>query len=285
MVKSHTVTADIVSEQQSSGGHPVTSEALESEGLESYIKERLKTKEILLMTHIVMGYPSFEECYEIVKQMVEAGVDLMELQIPFSEPIADGPVILKANQRSIENGSTVEKCFEFAQRVSREFPIPFIFMSYANILFKYGMEKFTERMARIDLKGAIVPDLPPEEGDEYIMAMRRNNLNPIYIFSPETSRERLRYLASFASGFIYCVARRGVTGKETSFSDDMAAYLSRCKDATSLPLAVGFGVRERADIDYLKGKADIAVIGSQTIRVVEERGPAATGDFIRNLGL
>ncbi|MCP3874646.1 MAG: tryptophan synthase subunit alpha [Desulfobacteraceae bacterium] len=251
--------------------------------LESYIKERLKTKKILLMTHIVMGYPSFEASYDIVKQMVEAGVDLMELQIPFSEPMADGPVILKANQKAIENGSSVQKCFEFAQKVSSEFTIPFLFMSYANVLFKYGMERFSDKMDQINLKGAIVPDLPPEEGADYIKAMKKNNLSPIYIFSPETSDERLEYISSYASGFVYCLARKGVTGKDTAFSDDLATYLSRCRKATDLPLAVGFGVKEKADIDYLKGKADIAVIGSQTIRIVEEKGAGAAGEFIRSI--
>jgi len=252
--------------------------------LEPYIKERLKTKPILLMTHIVMGYPSFDASYEIVRQMVEAGVDLMELQIPFSEPMADGPVILKANQKALENGSTVEKCFEFAEKVSREFPIPFLFMSYVNIPYKYGMEAFSDRMARINLKGAIVPDLPPEEGEGYIKAMNRNNLSPIYIFSPETSDDRLSYLSQFTSGFVYCLARKGVTGKETVFSEDLSAYLSRCRKATNLPLAVGFGVKDKADVSYLQGKADIAVIGSQTIRIVEEKGVSATGEFIQSLG-
>ncbi|MBA3012460.1 MAG: tryptophan synthase subunit alpha [Proteobacteria bacterium] len=251
--------------------------------LESYIKERLKTKKILLMTHIVMGYPSFDASYEIVRQMVEAGVDLMELQIPFSEPMADGPVILHANQKAIEEGSTVQGCFEFAQRVAQEFSIPFLFMSYANILYKYGMERFSDRMAKINLKGAIVPDLPPEEGKDYLLAMAKNNLSPIYIFSPETSEERMGYIGSFAQGFVYCLARKGVTGKTTSFSTDLADYLGRCRKATPLPLAVGFGVKDKADIDFLKGKADIAVIGSQTIRVVEEKGTAAIGSFIRSL--
>jgi len=251
--------------------------------LETYIKDRLKSRDILLMTHIVIGYPSFEKSYEIVKQMVEAGVNIMELQIPFSEPMADGPVILKANQKSLENGSTVQKCFDFADKVSKEFSIPFLFMSYANILYKYGMNRFSDKMAQMNLKGAIVPDLPPEEGKDYIQAMKKNSLSPIYIFSPETSDKRLKYLSSFASGFVYCMARKGVTGKETTFSDDLTQYLDRCRKATCLPLAVGFGVKDRADVDYLKGKAAIAVIGSQTIRIVEQDGTKAVGDFIRSI--
>jgi len=251
--------------------------------LEPYIKDRLKNRDILLMTHIVMGYPSFEDSYDIVCGMVAAGVDLMELQIPFSEPMADGPVILRANQKALENGSSVQKCLEFAKVVSKEFSIPFLFMSYANILYKYGMEKFSHRMAQIKVKGAIVPDLPPEEGQDYILAMKKNNLDPIYIFSPETSNDRLSYLSSHASGFVYCLARRGVTGGKTAFSSDLAVYLSRCKNATHLPLAVGFGVKDKADVNYLKGKAEIAVIGSQTIRIIEEKGASAAGEFIASL--
>ncbi len=251
--------------------------------LESYIRQQQKKKDILLMTHIVMGYPSFEHAYDIVRQMVDAGVDLMELQIPFSEPMADGPVILKANQKALEGGSTVSRCFDFAQQVAEEFSIPFLFMSYANILYQYGMDRFAEKMAGIGLAGAIVPDLPPEEGGGYIQAMANHQMSPVFIFSPETSDQRMAYLSSAAKGFVYCVARKGVTGRDTVFSDSLAAYLGRCRNATDLPLAVGFGVRERADVDYLKGLADIAVIGSQTIRIVEEQGVLATGPFIRSL--
>ena len=150
--------------------------------VESYLLDRLNEKKILLMTHIVLGYPSFEEAFRIIEAMVEAGVDLMELQIPFSEPIADGPVILKANQRALESGTTVQKCIHFTKEVTQHFDIPFLFMSYYNILFKYGVERFVAEMASRDLRGAIVPDLPPEEGGEYLNAMGKNNLDPIFIF-------------------------------------------------------------------------------------------------------
>ncbi|MGD8448946.1 MAG: tryptophan synthase subunit alpha, partial [Desulfobacterales bacterium] len=111
--------------------------------LESYLKNRLKEKEILLMTHIVLGYPTFEDSFKIIESMVNAGVDLMELQIPFSEPIADGPVILNANQKSLSRKTTVKKCMDFAQKVTGAFDVPFLFMSYYNILFKFGVERFT----------------------------------------------------------------------------------------------------------------------------------------------
>ena len=251
--------------------------------LELYVRERLREKDILLMTHMVLGYPCFEDCFRIIKAMVGAGVDLMELQIPFSEPIADGPVILRANQKALENGTTVQACLNFAQEVAQRFDIPFLLMSYYNIPFKNGIASFVSSMAKMGLQGTIIPDLPPEEAQGYLKVLREHHLAPIFIFSPTTSDRRMRYIASFASGFIYCVARKGVTGANTNFSEDLAAYLGRCRRATSLPLALGFGVREKSDVDYLKGKADIAVIGTQTIRVAENRGIGPVGDFIRGL--
>jgi tryptophan synthase alpha chain len=251
--------------------------------LETTLRNRLQKKDILLMTHIVLGYPNFDDSYRMVEAMVEAGVDLMELQIPFSEPIADGPVILRANQQALARGATVGQCVEFASKVSRIFDIPFLFMTYYNICFKYGVEKFADTVADCGLKGAIVPDLPPEEGSDFLEAFARNGLAPIFIYAPTTSLERMRYIASMARGFIYCVARKGVTGSQTAFSQDLDTYLARCRSATPLPLALGFGVKDRADVDFLKGKADIAVIGTQTIRLVEEKGTGAVGPFIRSL--
>ncbi len=251
--------------------------------LETYLKNRLKERRILLMTHIVMGYPSFDDSHKLIETMVAAGVDLMELQIPFSEPVADGPVILHANQKALSAGATVQKCLELAKTAAASFNIPFLFMSYYNILFKYGVERFAGEMAGRGLHGAIVPDLPPEEGSDYLNAMRTHRLSPIFIFSPTTSDARMKMLASHARGFVYCVARKGVTGLDTRFSGQLETYLERCRQATSLPLALGFGVKDRTDIDFLKGKADIAVIGTQTIRLMEQRGVAAVGDFIAGL--
>jgi tryptophan synthase alpha chain len=251
--------------------------------LENYLKEGLKERDILLMTHIVLGYPTFEQSLQIIEAMVKGGVDLMELQIPFSEPIADGPVILSANQKALAGGVTVSQCMDFAAKVSQSFPIPFLFMSYYNILLKYGVSRFVSVMAESNLKGAIVPDLPPEEGQEYMEAMKDHKLDPIFIISPTTSSERMKYLASVASGFMYCVARKGVTGANTDFSIQLQNYLNNCRKATPLPLALGFGVKNKTDIDFLKGKADIAVIGTQTIRLMEQEGVGAVEGFIRDL--
>lgn len=251
--------------------------------LETTIRKKLEKKDLLLMTHIVLGYPSFEDSLRIIESMVEAGVDLMELQIPFSEPIADGPVILQANQKALSVGASVQKCFDLAKEAAETFPIPFLFMSYYNILYQYGVHAFADATAESGLQGAIVPDLPPEEGDDYLSAMEKNRLSPIFIFSPNTSAERMAYIASVGKGFIYCVARKGVTGAETDFSTQLSEYLGLCRQATGLPLALGFGVKEKEDMDYLKGKADIAVIGTQTIRLIDSEGIEAVGPFIENL--
>jgi len=251
--------------------------------LESYLRKKLKEKDILLMTHIVLGYPSFDDSLRLIETMVASGVDLMELQIPFSEPTADGPVIVHANQKALRGGATVKDCLNLAQTAARTFDIPFLLMSYYNIPFRYGVERFVTAMSHGGLRGAIIPDLPPEEGRAYLDAMHARNLSPILIFSPTTSFDRMSYIASYGRGFIYCVARKGVTGENTDFSDKMATYLGKCRQGTSLPLALGFGIKEKSDIDFLKGKADIAVIGSQTIRVMEQKGVASVADFIRRL--
>jgi tryptophan synthase alpha chain len=251
--------------------------------LEDYLKQRLQEKDILLMTHIVLGYPGFADSHRIVEAMVNAGVDIMELQIPFSEPMADGPVILKANQEALAAGTRVQQCIEFAEKVTAEFDIPFLFMTYYNIAYTYGIRNFAGAMAHTNIRGAIIPDLPPEEGEDYLAAMSANGLDPIFIFSPTTPDARMAYISEFASGLVYCVARKGVTGKDTDFSDSLEAYLQRCRNATALPLALGFGVKDRSDVDFLKGKVDIAVIGTQTIRLVNEKGVEAVEGFIRGL--
>lgn len=251
--------------------------------LEAYVRERRQQEEILLMSHIVLGYPSFDECLHVVEGMVNAGVDLIELQVPFSEPMADGPVIVRANADALAAGASVERCLTFAELVSGRFDVPFLLMTYYNIPFRFGVARFAEAMARRRLCGAIVPDLPLEEAAEYREQMLAHDLDPIFFFAPTSTEERMAEIARVARGFVYCVARRGVTGARTAFDDAFSAYLARCRAATDLPLAVGFGVKERRDVEYLRGKADIAVVGSEAIRVIDRDGPRAVGPFIRSL--
>jgi tryptophan synthase alpha chain len=251
--------------------------------LESYIAERKRHQELLLMTHIVIGYPSLQASLEIVDAMVEAGVDLMELQIPFSEPIADGPVILRANQESLKKGILVDDCFRFAETVAKRHKIPFLFMGYYNTLVARTVPRFVSDMKRCGLKGAIVPDCPPEEAQEYLAAMNEQGLDPIFIFSPNSPKERMVEISKVSKGFIYCVARKGVTGAQTQFSKELGTYLDLCRSATKLPLALGFGVKDADDIRYLRGKVDVAVVGSESIRIVDSKGVSAIGPFIRSL--
>jgi tryptophan synthase alpha chain len=251
--------------------------------LEWYIKEQRKKKDILLMTHIVLGYPSFEDSMRIVDAMVEAGVDLIELQIPFSEPMADGPVILHANQKALAAGSTVDRCFEVAAELAKKHPnVPLLFMSYYNIAFSRGAGSFPADTKKAGLCGAIIPDLPHEEGDAFFEKMKTAGLEPIFLFSPNTSLARMKEIATRASGFVYCIARKGVTGANTEFSV-LDEYLARCREATPLPLALGFGVKSAEDVRQLVGKVDIAVVGSQTIKVIDAEGVDAVGPFIASL--
>ncbi len=251
--------------------------------LEQQLRDRTKEKDILLMTHIVLGYPSFDANREVIRQMVENGVDCIEMQIPFSEPMADGPVILKANQDALAQGTRVEECLVFGAEMAAKYDIPFLYMTYYNIIFKYGEEPFIQRAAESGIQGFIVPDLPPEMGESFLALADKYQVAPILIFAPTSTDERMRELAEQGRGFIYCVARRGVTGKKSEFGHDFNDYLHRCRESTSLPLAVGFGIQDREDIEALKGKADMAVIGSRTIRLVEDEGPQAVGPFIAGL--
>ncbi|MBC8316628.1 MAG: tryptophan synthase subunit alpha [Desulfobulbaceae bacterium] len=251
--------------------------------LEEYIKKTRADKNILLMTHIVLGYTSLEVNREVIRQMVENGVDLIEMQIPFSEPMADGPVIVKANQEAIETGTKVRQCFDFAAEMTAAHDIPFLFMTYYNILYQYGVEQFFKDSKKIGIKGFIIPDLPPEEGEEFFRLSREYGIDPIMIYAPTSTEERMKYLAGYGSGFIYCVARKGVTGKQTDFDKDFGSYMKRCRNSTTMPLAVGFGISSREDVETLVGIADIAVIGTKTIKVVEEEGIDAVGSFISSL--
>ena len=250
--------------------------------LETEIRRRKRERDILLMTHIVLGYPDFDTSRRLVEQMVLAGVDLMELQIPFSEPMADGPVILHANQKALAAGATVDHCLELTSRLTREFPISFLFMTYFNIAFVRGVDRFAKEMSQAGVRGAIIADLPFEEGGPLLAAMERENIDPIFVFTPTSRPERLARIAQQAKGFVYCAARKGVTGTATDFAA-LDSYLQRCRSATNLPLALGFGVQSREDVAAITGKVDIAVVGSETIRVLDQGGVEAVRPFLESL--
>lgn len=252
--------------------------------LEQSIRNNLKEKDILLMTHLVLGYPSFEDNKKMIQAMANAGVEMIELQIPYSEPSADGPVILKANSDSLESGTTVEACFKFAEEVCAEFPeITFLFMTYYNIPFMYGEKEFVQRSKDIGIKGFIVPDLPLEESAGWLALCEEKELNSIFIFTPTNTDERLKELAAASKGFVYCVGRRGVTGKKTSFDQSLADQIQRFRSASNVPIALGFGVQSPEDVQFLVGKADIAVIGSKMIQLQQTEGVEAAEQFLKEV--
>ncbi|MBF0308297.1 MAG: tryptophan synthase subunit alpha [Magnetococcales bacterium] len=238
---------------------------------------------VLLMSHLVLGYPSLEENRRVIAAMVAAGVDIMELQIPFSEPMADGPVIARANQEALERGFKVSDGLRFMKEIVRDFAIPFLGMTYCNILFARGVDRFMEETAAAGLQGLIIPDLPLEEATEAMAAATTRKMDWIQLFTPMTTDARLEELGKPASGFAYCVARKGVTGQETDFGRSLGGFLQRCRRVTSVPLAVGFGVKGPEDVAALAGIAEIAVVGSAAIDIHDRKGAEAVGEFFRGL--
>ena len=234
--------------------------------LSDYIAERRQQKKLLVMTHVVCGYPSFEDNWRELEIMAEHGVDLVELQFPFSEPSADGPLFVKANQESLAHGTTVEQCFAFMARATAHFPFRVLMMGYYNTAFKLGHAAFIDKLAAAGGVGFILPDLPLEEATELFALAAARDLAPIILMTPTSSEARLRTLAAAAKGFVYAVARKGVTGTATSMDDEVGEFLARCRANTALPLAVGFGVSTREDMDFIAAHADIAIIGTAALR-------------------
>lgn len=253
--------------------------------LETYLRERLREKELLVMAHVVCGYPSFDANWKALEIMAEQGVDVVELQFPFSEPSADGPLFVKANELAIRAGVTPADCFDFMAKVTAHFPFKVLMMGYYNTVYKMGAETFLDRLRAAGGCGYILPDLPVEEATELHTLSEERDLAPVVLMTPTSSDRRLEKLAGAARGFVYAVARRGVTGTKTSMSDELKDFVARCRRYTDLPIAVGFGISSREDIDYLRGKADMAIIGTAALRAWEEGGPEGVHEFFHRLGI
>jgi len=252
--------------------------------LQEFLKAKLQPGRIGLMTHLVLGYPSFAENEAMIGEMVQAGVEVIELQIPFSEPSADGPVIVKANALSLEAGTKVSHCVEFAGRMAALYPqTAFLFMTYYNILFQRGIPRMLDEAAQAGVMGFILPDLPLEEAGDLPQQCAQRGLSNILIFTPTHDPERLTKLGQASQGLVYAVGRRGITGQKTDFAGEMAQLISTYKAHTLLPLALGFGVKSAADVAFLQGKADLAVIGTKLIELQETAGSQAVGRFLREL--
>ena len=250
--------------------------------------ERIRSEgRVGLMTHIVLGYPDLETSRQLVDCMVEAGVDLIELQIPFSDPTADGPVITSACQDALDGGLRVAQAFEFLRDVSdRHSTTPFLFMSYFNIAFAYkdavcgghggadSVEGFVRATRACGGSGLILPDIPPEmRAEGYPEACRQSGVHPIYVVSPNIGDERLQKIAAVSSGFLYATSRTGTTGKEMELdATPLESFLARAHDICKLPVAVGFSISKREHVESLRGHAECAVIGSHLIRVFDRDG-------------
>ena len=252
--------------------------------LKEFLEKKLQEKDLLMMTHVICGYPSFEDNYKELQIMDEAGVELVELQFPFSEPSADGPLFVKANQVSLENGTTVDQCFEFLEKVANDFSFKVLMMGYYNTAFVMGHEEYVKRLKDAGACGYILPDLPIEEAEELHKISKENGLDPILLMTPTNTEKRLKALGERSSGFVYAVARKGVTGKKTEMGDELADFLGVCRKYTDVPIGVGFGISSKEDLDYLRGKGDIAIIGTAALRAWEEGGETALRKFFKDLG-
>lgn len=246
-------------------------------------------KRLGLMTHVVVGYPSLEETIRLVKLMAKVGVDMVELQIPFSDPLADGPTIMKACETVLENGVRVRDAFKIAKRLSKEVDIPLLFMAYFNTVFKYGTEKFCKDAKRVGISGLIVPDIPLEEEErEHFMGYcNRFGLYHIRVVSPASTKERLQKNSKVANGFVYCIAHQGITGVKDSLDPSLASYLKQVRKEFRLPLAVGFGISKKEHIEMLKPYADIVVVGSAVIDLINNTSgqnyPKSVEYFLKQL--
>jgi len=235
-----------------------------------------------LMTHVIVGYPTLNETIPVVKAMEESGVDFVELQIPFSDPLADGPTIMKACEQSLAQGTKVKDAFEIATKLTKEVSIPILFMAYFNTVFRYGTEKFCKAAKKAGISGLLVPDMPIEEEDaeRFLAFCKQNDLHAVRVVSPASTDERLIKNAKIAEGFVYCTARQGITGAQKELDPTIESYLQRVHAQINLPLAVGFGISKREHIMALAPHAEVAVIGSALIDTLHESTPR---DRIKNV--
>lgn len=246
-------------------------------------------KRIGLMTHVVIGYPTLEATEKIVKTMAQNGVDFIELQIPFSDPLADGPTIMRACEKSLANGTKVHDAFEMMQSLSSQIDIPLLFMGYYNTVFKYGVEKFCKDAEQAGASGLIIPDMAIDEEDEehFMFYCKKYNLYNIHVLSPVSTEERLKKNAKVANGFVYCTARQGTTGARDQLAIELSLYIEKVKKYFPLPIAVGFGISKKQHLEALSSYANIVVVGSAIIDTIRqstnENYEKDVADFLNNL--
>lgn len=234
---------------------------------------------------VTAGDPDIETSREIILQMARGGCDLIEIGIPFSDPIAEGPVIQEADLRSLAAGTTTDKVMELTAEISKEVNTPLVFMTYLNVLFRYGYDKFLKKAKESGISGVIVPDLPYEEKEELSSVADKYDIDVISLIAP-TSESRIQMIAKSAKGFIYEVSSLGVTGVRNEIKTDLKSITAAIKAVTDLPVAVGFGISTPQQAAKVCRYADGVIVGSAIVRIVAEYGknaPAKVYDYVKSM--
>ncbi len=232
---------------------------------------------------VTCGDPDLETTACIVRAMAEAGADLIELGIPFSDPTAEGPVIQQANIRALAAGTTTDRIFDLVRTLRRDVTVPMVFMTYANVVFSYGSERFISTCADIGIDGLILPDIPYEEKDEFAPICRQYGVELISLIAP-TSAHRVERIAREAEGFVYIVSSLGVTGVRSEITTDVGALAAMVRANTEIPCAIGFGISTPEQAEYMAAKADGVIVGSAIVKLVAKYGRDAAGpvgDYVR----
>ncbi len=241
-----------------------------------------------MMPFITVGFPDLATSEEIAIALVEAGADLLEVGVPFSDPLADGSTVQRSSQVALSQGTRLVDCLELIRRLrGRGVTIPLILFGYTNPFYQYGFERLAADAETIGVDGFIVPDLPAEESDDLLAACHAHGRDLVFLVAPTSTDERLRLVAERASGFIYCVSLTGVTGARSDLAAGLPTYIARVRATTDLPLAVGFGISTAAHVATVGQYADGAIVASAMINAIEvlppAEQPAAAAAFLRGL--
>ena len=234
---------------------------------------------------ITCGDPDLETTAKVVRAAAENGADLIELGIPFSDPTAEGPVIQGANLRALNGGVTTDKIFDFVKELRKDVTIPMVFMTYANVVFSYGSEKFIKTCSEIGIDGIILPDLPFEEKEEFLPDCHKYGVDLISLIAP-TSKDRVAMIAKEAEGFIYLVSSLGVTGTRTEINTDLDSIVKIIRENTNIPCAIGFGISTPEQAKKMADISDGAIVGSAIIKIMAEYGkesPVYVGEYVKSM--
>ena len=239
-----------------------------------------------LVVYLTCGDPSQEVSSDVALAAVEAGADVIELGVPFSDPVADGPVIQRASERALAHGTDPAGVLEVAREIRKKSPAGIIIFSYLNPILQFGLDKFCAAAKDAGADGALVTDLPVEEASDYLQAMKAHKLAPLFLAAPTSTVGRLKAVAKHSRGFVYAISRTGITGTRREIADDARALVERLRTVTRLPIAVGFGVSTPEQFAEVGEFADAAVIGSAIVQRIEENKgneAEAVGEFLRGL--